>query len=46
MGHLQNFAEPERMSALRPNADIKVTHRHVSGLCKLDLRQTTQLEAA
>jgi hypothetical protein len=29
MGHLQTFGEPDRMFALPPKADIKVTHRHV-----------------
>jgi len=26
MGHLQTFVEPERMSALPPEADIRVAH--------------------
>ena len=28
MGHLQTFDEPNRMSALPPKADIRVSHRH------------------
>ena len=28
-GHLLTFGDQNRMSALRPKADIEVTHRHV-----------------
>jgi hypothetical protein len=41
IGHLQTFGEPDRMSALAPKADIRVTHRR--GTLELDQQVLLQV---